>query len=444
MENNYKNLLNMKNIALLSLLFVTPIFVYLLYFANKNFIVDKMDYKIGSTGFELKKNVDPQLKNDNQKVSSEDDNEYYKGQSVEFYEIVDYSKKDSESSNDPFYTGIKISNIDLPNPRFVKWNNYLIGMNIEKYMQKTEYKNSPGARYDISANFRNVIVYNIDTGETYDIPLADPEWGQDLWYATSQLVGDSYFFGVGGPYGASLQYKLDLPPKRNLTIKKLDKPVGDKIEKIGNIYLSSSCYEGCAYSLLDINTLTTKELKRLDESKYPEYGEEKKEKFVGIDSNGRMILLDESREYIVASPLKDESLTLKIKKISELPEKMLSYLMIDGIDKILMIGESKAYILNLETQKIVEIINEGKIKKDIELKTNFSDAFTLTKTHVCFVDTEKANYAFDMINEVYQDNPPSECKNLLYDKTSEEIFQDLKLPEYFKLVKNRNIYQTAK
>src|SRR5206468_2657224 len=141
--------------------------------------------------------------------------------------------------------------------------------------------------FTLHSQVRSIRVYNIESGETYDISLDVPAWGE-VWHVTGQVINNTYYFGVGGPYGASLQYKLDLPPQRNSHIMKLKEPLGGNIEHIGNIYLSSSCYEGCTYSLFHPGFFTITPLKRMTEiSNNQGFG---KEEFVGIDSKGRMIV----------------------------------------------------------------------------------------------------------------------------------------------------------
>jgi hypothetical protein len=295
-----------------------------------------------------------------------------------------------------------------------------------------------------------VRVYNIDTGETFDISLEKPTWGE-IWYVTSQVIDNTYYFGVGGAFGASLGYKLDLPPQRSSRITKLKSPIGGNITKYGNMYVSSSCYEGCTYSLFNPATLTTSPLQRMADANNG-YISNRKEEFVGIDSQGRMILnirdipKDSNNqqsfetEMIAAVPLNDEKSNTSLLKAADLPEKIHKYFMIDGIDKILMLGSSKAYVYNIATNKFNEIQIGPKHKDQLSSSNNIS--ITKTDKAACIADTESIKFAIDLTNETYLDTPPSDCKKLYAEKSKEDIFKELNLPDNFEFVYTPTVYKT--
>lgn len=367
---------------------------------------------------------------------------------INYYEIVDTSKSPH------FPTGLKFSEKDLPSPTVVRWNNYLLGVNLENYVDKSGgafLGSNASEHYTLQSQIRSIRAYNIDTGETFDISLDKPTWGE-IWYVTSQVVGNSYYFGVGGAFGPSLGYKLDLPPQRTSRIAKLTTNIGNSIEKVGNTYISSFCYEGCTYSLFNPSTSTTNPLQRMTDANNG-YMFNKKEEFIGIDSQGRMIInirnipKDSNNqqvfdtESIAAVPLTDEKSTITLLNASDLPEKIHRYYMIDGIDKVLLVGETKAYIYDYS--KITEV-QIGQKLKDSLAASKSSNNFSATKTDkaICFADTDKISSAIDLTTNTYLDTPPSDCKKLYGEKTKEEVFKELNLPDNFEFVYIPITYKT--
>ncbi len=365
---------------------------------------------------------------------------------VNYWEIIDISKSPH------FSTGLKVYDKDLPSP-VVRWNNFLLGVNQEHYIEKSgeAFLGSPASeRYTLQSQIRTVRTYNIDTGETFDISLEKPIW-EKIWYITSQVVDDTYYFGIGGAYGASLGYKVDLPPQRTSRITKLKTTIGNEITKYGNVYVSSSCYEGCTYSLFNPSSLTTSPLQRMTDASN-DYINNRKEEFMGIDSQGRMILnirdipKDSNNQQsfetdaIAVVPLTDEKSTIILLKASELPEKIHRYSMIYGIDKILMLGFSKAYIYNMASNKFNEIQIGLKLKELLSSNNNIS--ITKTDKAACIADMESIKYAIDLTTETYSDTPPNDCKKLYAEKSKEDIFKELKLPDNFEFVYTPTIYKT--
>jgi len=113
-------------------------------------------------------------------------------------------------------------------------------------------------------------------------------------------------------------------------------------------------------------------------------------------------------KMIAAVPLDVEESTAALLKASDLPEKMHRYFMIDGIDKILMFGSSKAYIYNLTSNKFSEIQSGSKIKG--QLFSNDSVSITQTDKTACIVDAESIKYAIDLSTETYLDTPPKDSE----------------------------------
>lgn len=348
----------------------------------------------------------------------------------------------------PFPTGLKFFEKDVFRPTAVRWNNYLIGVNVENYADKAKGTFSSSRTSELFTphfQVRSIRAFNIDTGETFDVSLDKPTWGE-IWTVTSQVVGNTYYFGVGAAFGPKLGYKLTLPPQRASRITKLTASVGDSIEKIGNIYISRDCFEGCTYSLFNPVTSTTTPLERMNKATN-ERDFMRKEEFVGIDGSGRMILNlrvipQETKnqeifetESIAAVPLNDEKTTITLLKASDLPEKINQYLMVDGLDKLLMLGQSKAFVYDFKQSKFTEVQLRQALKDSWSAANSARNLdFTKTDKAICFADTNRVSSAIDLTTNQFLDTPPGDCKKL-HEKTSkDEMFKKLNLPENFKLV----------
>lgn len=416
------------------------------------FVKDGVKYTRKSICGDIKSAVAlPTPKNPNEKKV---DAKVYTDSGADYWEIIDMSKSPR------FPTGLKFPGKDLLSPTVVRWKNYLLGINLEYYVEKSGgaiLGSSASEHYTLQTHIRTVRAYNIDTGETFDISLEKPTWGE-IWQVTSQAVDNTYYFGVGGAFGAYLGYKLDLPPQRTSRITKLASPIGNEITKYGNTYISSSCYEGCAYSLFNPVSSTVTPLERMT-SASNDRDNSRKEEFIGIDSQGRMILNVRNipkdiknqqqfdTEMLVASPLNNESSTVTLINASDLPEKMRGYLMVDGIDKVLMLGNTKVYIYDLNQGQTREIQIGSKLKEDLSSNKTFN-YYSVTKTAnaVCFNDTDTTiifiKYAVDLAKETYLDTPPSDCKKLWAEKSKEEVFKELNLPDNFEFVYTPAVYKT--
>ena len=353
---------------------------------------------------------------------------------VNYWEIIDVSK------NPRLHTGIKILDKE-PSKPIVRWENFLLAINQENYLEKKTgaYLGSNVLEnYILNSQVRTIRVFNLDNGDTFDIPLERPVFGE-VWYLTSQVIDNTYYFGLGGAFGASLSYKLDLPPKRNSEIIKLSSPIGGKITKYGNIYISSTCYEGCSYSLFNPTSLTLKPLKRMSDANNG-YLSGRKEELIGVDSYGRMIInvrrIPESNinqkvyetEFILTVPLSDEKSEKILLEVGDFPEKILKYFMIDGIDKILMQGVSKNYIYNIKTGTFKELITDTSFHNQF-----LSGTLSISKKNkfLCFSDTDTVKFSIDLNEENYSNKPASECLNQQSDESIEGILKNLGLPDNF-------------
>lgn len=372
----------------------------------------------------------------------------YKNEQIKYWEIIDTSK------TPPFSTGLWLYDQDSPSP-IVKWNNFLIGLNQEYYVDKESDKNNNLLRTQVNS----IRIYNMDTGEAFNLPINISSLGGDksgyIWYVTSQLVDDKYYFGTGGAFGATLAHELDLPPQKSSKIIDLKNPIGNRVRKVGNTYISSFCYEGCTYELFNLNTSTVIPLKRMYDASNTRITD-RKEEFIGLNSSGRMILNSRNipknsfnqqyfdTEAIISVPLNNENLSTTLLRASDLPEKMFGYLMVDGIDKILMLGESKAYIYDLVQNKFREI-KLGPPLWDY-LSKNKQNAYFFfnsrqTDKTICFSNNETPTFAIDMIAETFLDKAPIDCQKLYSKEGNIKILNELNLPERFKFQYNSKEYR---
>ena len=282
-----KTLLKLKKLKLLLIIFpyiilASIVFYYLYQNCVPSYVKNGVKYTRNFCGRIKSAEKIPVHKNQNEKKVNA---KVYTDSKIDNWEIIDISK------NPKFPTGIKFSDKSLLRSTVVRWKNFLISINQEYYIGKSSgayFGRLVTEHYNPLLQIRTVRVYNIDTGETFDISLDKPTWGE-IWDVTSQIIDNTYYFGVGGSFGASLGYKLDLPPQRNSRIIKLPSTIGNSIEKYGNFYVGSVCYEGCSYALFDPVSLNTTPLKRMTEADNG-YIFNRKEELLGIDSLGRMIL----------------------------------------------------------------------------------------------------------------------------------------------------------
>lgn len=366
----------------------------------------------------------------------------YTDSEANYWEIVDTNR------TPPFPTGIKFyeSGIGLPDATVIRWKNFLLGINREYYIKSSNaafFGSNASVHYTLQSQIRTIRAYNVDTGETFDVPLDTPTWGE-IWYVTSQVVDSTYYFGVGGAFGASLGYKLDLPPQRNSRITKLSSAIGNQINKYGNVYVSSFCYEGCSYSLFNPISLAVTPLKRMTDASNVRVFE-RKEELLGIDSLGRMIINvrivpedpqkareDSKTEMIAAVPLSNENITIPLVKASELPEGVFKYFMIDGIDKILVLTKSTASIYDLTQHVFREIAIGAALQKSLSNKEFFYIYHPKTDTAVCFTDSgDSRTSSIDLVSEAYTEQVQEGCNTSSEEKKKEEIFSKLNLPDSF-------------
>lgn len=351
---------------------------------------------------------------------------------VKFWEIV------KTDTNPNFPTGLRIYEDKLDNPGVVRWKDFLIGYNTDYYPSgELGSGGFGGGGYEIKTEIRSVRVFDIKTGEVFDVSLNKPTWG-DLWSVSNQTVSDVYYFGVGGAFGPSTFYRLNLPPTRNSTIIKLESKIG-WIEKIGDNYLSSFCYEGCQYSLFHPDTEATTPLPRLTEASNDKVFA-RKEAFVGFDKTGRAILNirnipaknDGNTKFetleIVAMPLTDEKATTLVVDAKSLPEKIFDVQMIDGQSKILLLGSSKAYFYDISANTTSEVKNA---KGDQLTNTGYPAKIG---NALCFYNYDnRTNFSINSESGAYTAND-NICSQAQPTKTVHDVFNNLKLPENYKLV----------
>lgn len=377
----------------------------------------------------------------------------YTDEKSDYWEIVDKSR------NLSFPTGMKFFKKDIPEQTVVRWKNYLLGINFEKYIDKsssTYFGATDSEIYTLKSKISYINVYNIDTNESSIIPLDQPIFGE-FWYVANQIVDNTYYFGVGGAFGPSLSYKIDLPPQKNSKITKFN-PIGSEIKKIGNSYVSSFCYEGCTYSLFNPVSLSSTPLTRMNEA-FNDRSPDQKEELVGIDGRGNMIAKNKSNndqiESIISSPLNNLKVTNTLLKVSSDSDKIEGYFavknpqsnkrisivgqgeyqMVDGIDKLLILGNYESYIYDLSTQqfKPLQTANMQYSVQKISKPYKGTD-----EQSICFQDQSGIN----MVTEKYIDQSP-DCR-LVRDtpKSIEEMFQELNLPDNFELVYTPLTYKT--
>ncbi len=382
----------------------------------------------------------------------------YTDERADYWEIIDSSKKPN------FPTGMKFFKKDIPEQTVIRWKNYLLGINFEKYVSKsgaTYFDTKNSERYNLQSKIDSINVYDIDIGQSFTIPLDQPIWG-DFWYVVNQVVDDAYYFGVGGAFGPTLSYKLDLPPKKTSRVVKFN-AIGNEIKKFGNSYLSSFCYEGCIYSLFNPTSLTSVSLERMTQASNTR-DMKRKEELIGIDGRGQMLLKNKNTageiESIIASPLSNQKVTNAVLKITSSPEQSSGYFtiegedkvsifgrgeyfMVDGINKILVFGRFETYIYDLIKKQFKEIKVDEKLKENLFAMQEFptSNIYKGPNNTICFTDQDKQS-AINLVTETYSDQS-ADCQ-LTRDtsKSIEEMFKDLNLPDTFSLIQTPLTYKT--
>lgn len=354
---------------------------------------------------------------------------HYNNIVVENYEIVDTSQ------NPVFSTGLNLSTrFFYQSPNLIRWKNYLIGINVKNFVDRvpgSTMNNKPTESTDLYNKIDSIRVYNLDSKEIFTIQLEEPiveSYGGDV---VSQLLENTLYFGATSKEGFGLfEYKLDLPPSKNSKIIKLPDSIGKKIEKIGNIYITSACYEGCYYALFNPISLAETVLTRMNKADNG-YDEERPEKLIGIDSRGRMIIDSVEDNMIVAVPLINEKSTIPLIKKDKLPTKIVNYSMVNGVDKILMLGESRAYIYDINQDKFVEIqINQ-------EANSWRSYHWITNKGLLCLfpnlkqIEKETIS-AVDLNTNSYLEIAPDDCLDKKQN-TVDGVFKELKLPDNYEL-----------
>lgn len=370
---------------------------------------------------------------------------------VVYWELFDTSKNPRKP------TGVRFKR-DATNPTVVRWNNYLLSINEQDYIDTSgaAFLGSPGqVHYTIFHYIPSIHVYDIDKGTSFEIPLDQPLYGE-IWYTTSQVVDNTYYFGTGGAFGPTLQYAVPLPPTPNSRITKLAKNIGSEIHKYGNVYISSDCYEGCMYELFHPNSRTTTPLPRMLEAGNT-YVYDRKEKLIGIDSRGNMIIniqdIPDERPArmttlpiydslsIASVPLTNEKITNTLMTASEMPEKIYHYTMIDNTDIIVFLAASSGYTYHIPTGTIKKFEIGEILKKMIASKNVYKYAsYAQNGGTICFADG-KGNTAASMIEpQTYIEPAPEECNKNDGSHAREDIISNLNLPDHLQLQQVSVVY----
>lgn len=363
-------------------------------------------------------------------INSEEEDKatHYDDIVIENYEIVDTSQ------SPVFSTGLNLSTRFLyRSPNLVRWKNYLIGINIVNFVERvpnSTMNNKPTESTHLYNKIDSIRVYNLDSKESFNLQLEKPIIESYYGDVISQLFENKLYFGASSKEGFGLfEYKLDLPPSKNSKVIKLPKSIGNKIEKIGNVYISSFCYEGCSYTLFNSTSSTETVLTRMNKAANG-YNEDRTEKLIGIDSKGRMIIDSVKDNMIAAVPLTNEKLTIPLIKKDKLPTKIVDFSMINGVDKILMLGELRAYIYDINQNKFTEIqINQENNK--------WSSYWAKTNNVICLSPESKeikkeTVSAVDLTTNNYLEVPLDDCFDK-EQKTVDELFKELKLPDNYEL-----------
>lgn len=378
---------------------------------------------------------DPKDKQVTAKVSS--------SENLNYWEIIDTSKTPA------FATGLKFYE-KQNRPPVLQWHEYLIGIQEEYFVyegQRGTFDDETVMIQTLQSQIRGVRVYNTKTGESYDISLDMPRWGE-IWYVNAQIVDNTFYFGLGGAFGPSLRYALALPPRRISRIVKPSGDLGNEIVKIGNTYISHFCYEGCTYELFNPFAMTTSPLNRMTQASNGR-DIERKEEFIGIDDKGNMIVrvrnvsgqkypFNYETKMIAAVPLRDETHTVPLLQANELPEEITHYFMIDGLDKILMFGKSKTYVYNIRDRKFTEIILDISMRDNPKTYNREYNTYSYTKSErlICFITDQSPLYGLDLVSiQSIQDSleacpKPNPNRD---QKSAELLFADLQLPNHFRL-----------
>lgn len=366
-------------------------------------------------------------------------------------------------------TGIKILQLDENSwtKNVARWKNLLIAANIDYEVADNNVadntdSNLPGEI--ISKGVTSLSVYNLDTRQGQKFPIGqfadNSNWNfgsekleevfsefRKEWYGSNfvNVNGDNLFFG-----NRIMEYRVDLPLNSNSKITKLLYATEIPLVKSGNFNLFWACIRSftCGYFSLDFKTLTLSGVtKTYSEPSYdPDNPPYSLESLVGFDNLGRTITKvnqpnenNKTSEYItkqlLASPIDDDSQTTELLSATDLPEGMVVLYMINDTNKILMVGESRAYyIYNLQTKTIKKIKNSPTNLENSDLPDwpaivqvsddQFCDLDEKTVINMSTDSYFHSDSEFDICSQAYQDNS---------DKI-ETILNNLKLPRYMEFV----------
>ena len=99
-----------------------------------------------------------------------------------------------------------------------------------------------------------------------------------------------------------------------------------------------------------------------------------------------------------------------------------------------MLSNTQAFIFDLKEKTFREITMGEKFKAFRDLPDSPALQGTKTSNAICFADGKGVNSAVDLVTGTYTDTPPSDCPKLYAQKSIEEMYKDLKLPDGYELI----------
>lgn len=359
-----------------------------------------------------------------------------------YFEII------SKNTQDVFQeTGLRY-NLDYldfndsyePSHDVIRWKNYVIAPIIEQQLISSTSTYIDSNTY-VQPIFTGLRVLNLNTNQLFSISLP-------MEFVVAQgpylsLVGDSLYVVPQPidikPVVPPSFFKLSLPPSPSSRLTSVaDAPRG--VRKIGPNYISNDAYEGYSAALINPVTGVATYLERISQSSY--YNEQ--EEMIGFDGLGNVIMqatpvyddwgLDEPPpkqfEGLIAVPVANENETVELLAKEKYPEEIREFQMIEGGNRVLMIGVSTAYVFDLTTHVVSEV-------KDGSTFINFFEehdrllSFTSIGEAICGFEenTPEQKIAIDLKTASVLEKAPDGCKDHIYAQpTAEELFKKLDLP----------------
>lgn len=263
-----------------------------------------------------------------------------------------------------------------------RWNEYLIQVDAKKYSKAIKGSKMRGRSgylpTEVHNQLKGVNIYNTNTGEKFSISFDKPINDPTAEYWGGHVAGDGYYFGAGGEFGLKINYKINLPPERGATITKLAQTLSGTIQKHGNYHYIFSCYEGCSFGYIDLNTLSIIRNPRI--SSINEYDLAQKERSIGFDHLGRILMVQRDTSHVnMNDPITEGYFPLieigsiepttgvysTVVSANQLPEEVFGYTRIGETDHILLVGKN-IYAYNMSTQSLLNLKTEDSIRKKLE------------------------------------------------------------------------------